>query len=307
VLQAAPGAAVDLKQPIADFVRGFSIEVTRPTPDDIAALSAFAPAGTHVYLSAVPTRPPEEEIAGAVAVRAAGFEPVPHLAVRNFTDETALDAFLARLTGEAGVRRLLVIAGDRDKPAGTFLGAIEAIDSGLLQRHGIVEIGIAGYPDGHPRISAHDLERALTAKIAAAGATGLAAHVVTQFCFDAAPILAWIGRLRAFGIEEPVRIGLAGPTNLSTLLRYAQRCGVKASAHALARQAGLVRQLFSMTAPDALVRTLAEEHAAARLGEVALHLFSFGGAAATARWVGAVADGRYSLDAGGGFQISPPA
>jgi len=201
----------------------------------------------------------------------------------------------------------LVIAGDRDKPAGTFLSALEVIDSGLLQRHGIVEIGISGYPDGHPRIATHDLERALTAKIAAANATGLAVHIVTQFCFDAAPILAWIVRLRAFGIEEPVRIGLAGPTNLATLLRFAQRCGVKASAQALARQAGLVRQLFSMTTPDGLVRTLAEAHAAARLGEVALHLFSFGGPTATARWADAVSAGRFSLDAGGGFQVDAPA
>jgi len=201
---------------------------------------------------------------------------------------------------------VLVIAGDRDKPAGSFRGAIEAIDSGLLQRHGIVEIGIAGYPEGHPRLAAHDLERMLSAKIEAANATGLAVHIVTQFCFDAAPILAWIGRLRAFGIEEPVRVGLAGPTNLATLLRFARRCGVKASAQALARQAGLGRQLFSLTAPDALVRTLAEAHAVARLGEVALHLFTFGGAAATARWVGAVAKGRFSLEAGGGFQLAPP-
>jgi methylenetetrahydrofolate reductase (NADH) len=306
VLHAAPMSAADPKQPIVDFVRGFSMEVTRPSADDISALREFVPAGTDVYLSAVPTRPPEEEIAGAVALRAAGFEPVPHLAVRNFASADTMDAFLARMTGEAGVKRVLAIAGDRDKPAGSLLSAIEAIDSGLLQRHGVTEIGIAGYPDGHPRLAATELERALNAKIEAAHATGLAVHIVTQFCFDAAPILAWIVSLRAFGIEKPVRIGLAGPTNLATLLRYAQRCGVKASAQALARQAGLVRQLFSMTAPDALVRTLAEAHAAARLGEVALHLFPFGGAAATARWIGAVAQGRFTLDAGSGFQITPP-
>src|SRR5260370_31559209 len=89
----------------------------------------------------------------------------------------------------------------------------------------------------------------------AAETTGIAVHIVTQFCFDASAILKWIGRLRDFGIEHPVRVGLAGPTSLATLLRYAQRCGVRASAQGLARQAGLVRQLFPMSAPDALVRT----------------------------------------------------
>jgi hypothetical protein len=62
-----------------------------------------------------------------------------------------------------------------------------------------------------------------------------------------------------------------------------------------------------MTAPDALVRSLAEARAAERLGEVALHLFSFGGMAATARWIGAVTAGRIALDAAGGFQVAPPA
>ena len=38
-------------------------------------------------------------------LRAAGFEPVPHLAVRNFATAEALDDFLARASGEAGVRR----------------------------------------------------------------------------------------------------------------------------------------------------------------------------------------------------------
>ena len=75
------------------------------------------------------------------------------------------------------------------------------------------------------------------------------------------PILAWIARLRAFGLEQPVRIGLAGPTSLADALRYAQRCGVRASAQVLARQAGLVRQLFALSAPDALVRAFADARA----------------------------------------------
>ena len=95
--------------------------------------------------------------------------------------------------------------------------------------------------------------------------------------------------MRDFGIEHPVRIGLAGPTNLATLLRYARRCGVSASAQGLARQAGLMRHLFAMSAPDALMRALAEARADGRLGDVAPHFFSFGGLAGTARWAEAVA------------------
>jgi methylenetetrahydrofolate reductase (NADPH) len=291
---------------IADFVRGFSLEATRPSADDVADLADTAPKGTHVYVSAVSTHPARESIEAAIELRKAGFEPVPHLAVRNFATADELDGFLARMSGEAGVQRLLVIAGDRDEPAGDFHSSVEVIDSGALQRHGIVEIGIAGYPDGHPRIPQLDLDRALADKVRAAETTGVAVHIVTQFCFDGAAVVRWLLRLRDFGIEHPVRVGLAGPSNFSTLLRYAKRCGVRASAQGLARQAGLVRQLFAMSAPDALVRALAQARAERHLGEIAPHFFSFGGLARTARWAEAVAQGRIALEGGEGFRVEPP-
>jgi methylenetetrahydrofolate reductase (NADH) len=290
---------------IVDFVRGFSLEATRPSAEDIAVLAAVARPGTRVYVSAVPTRPAQDAIEAVASLRAAGFEPVPHLAVRNFATVRELDDFLARV-GEAGVRRVLVIAGDRDQPSGDFRSSIEVIDGGALQRHGIVEIGIAGYPDGHPRISEQDLERSLAEKILVAETTGMAVHIVTQFCFDAPTILKWIGRLRDFGVEHPVRVGLPGPTNLATLLRYARRCGVRASAQGLARQAGLVRQLFAMSTPDVPVRAIAEARAHKHLGEIAPHFFSFGGLAQAARWAAAVAERHIALEPSAGFRVEPP-
>jgi methylenetetrahydrofolate reductase (NADPH) len=290
---------------IVDFVRGFSLEATRPSAEDIAVLAAVARPGTRVYVSALPTRPVQDAIEEVASWRAAGFEPVPHLAVRNFATARELDDFLARV-GEAGVRRVLVIAGDRDQPSGDFRSSIEVIDGGALQRHGIVEIGIAGYPDGHPRISEQDLERSLAEKIHVAETTGMAVHIVTQFCFDAPTVLKWIGRLRDFGVEHPVRVGLPGPTNLATLLRYARRCGVRASAQGLARQASLVRQLFAMSTPDVLVRAIAEARAHKHLGEIAPHFFSFGGLAQAARWAAAVAEHRIALEPSAGFRVEPP-
>jgi methylenetetrahydrofolate reductase (NADPH) len=291
---------------IADFMRGFSLEATRPSADEIAVLADSVPASTRVYVSAVPTRPAQEAIDAAIRLRRAGFEPVPHLAVRNFADAHALEAFLASACGEAGVRRVLVIAGDRAEPAGELRSALEVIDGGVLQRHGIVEIGVAGYPEGHPRIPQHDLDRALADKLRAAEAIGMPAHIVTQFCFDAAAIVSWLARLRDFGIEHAVRVGLAGPTNLATLLRYAARCGVRASAQGIARQSGLARALFAMSAPDALIRALAQARGERALGEVAPHFFSFGGLARTARWAETVALGRIALAGGEGFRLEPP-
>ena len=117
---------------IAHFMAGFSLEATRPTADDVAALAGIVPAGTSVYVTAVPRRPAREAIETAARMRTAGFEPVPHLAVRGFASALELDDFLGRASGEAGVTRVLVIAGDHDEPAGDFRSAIEVIDGGAL-------------------------------------------------------------------------------------------------------------------------------------------------------------------------------
>jgi methylenetetrahydrofolate reductase (NADPH) len=285
---------------IADFARGASFEVTRLAPGDLDALRAL-PERPRVYVSAVLTRPVRQQLDVVSALAAAGFEPVPHLAFRSFASRGALDAHLARLAA-AGVRRLLVIAGDRAAPAGPFHGAIEVIESGLLQAHGIVEIGIAGYPDGHPRATTEDLDRALAAKLEAAAQTGLGVHIVTQWGFSAGSIVAWIQRLRDLGVERSVRIGLAGPVTLAGLIRYARICGVSASVQGLARDAGLARQLFGMITPDHVLRPLAET---SDLGDVAPHIFSFGGLAAAVRWAAGTAAGHITLDAEG-FSVEPP-
>lgn len=293
----------DMVRAIAASMHGYSIETTRPKADDISALCDIVPAGASIYVSSVPTQAADEAVTHATRLRRSGFEPVPHLAVRRFVSAGEIDRFLVRLAAEAGVRQVLVIAGDRDPPAGSLRGALDVIDSGLLQRHGIREVGIAGYPDGHPRIPGHELDRALADKIAAAEATGLRLHIITQFGFDANAIVGWIRRLRNFGHDVPVRIGLAGPTSLPTLMRYANRCGVAASLQGLARHAGMMRHLFAMSAPDALVRALAAERG--RLGDVRLHFFSFGGLLQTARWASAVERGQIALEAGQGFRVEP--
>jgi methylenetetrahydrofolate reductase (NADPH) len=285
---------------ITALMSGFSIEATRPSAADIAALSVLR-RGARVYLSAVPHRPAEEALAAAVQIRAAGLEPVPHIAVRNFASVEALDSFLAALNGEAGVETVLVIAGDRAE-CGPFRRALDVIDNGVLRRRGMRSIGVAGYPQGHPRISNDELNRALADKIAAAEAIGLSVEIVSQFCFDAGAILDFVARVRSFGFEHRVRIGLAGPTSLTALMRYASRCGVRASAQGLARRSGLMRQMFALATPDDLIRTLADGGPA----EIVPHFFSFGGIPGTARWATAVADGRITLDAGGGFRVEAP-
>ncbi|HSJ41180.1 MAG TPA: methylenetetrahydrofolate reductase [Xanthobacteraceae bacterium] len=274
----APDAAV--------FAEHFSLEATRPTAAEIAALADIVPPATPVYFSAVPTITRQEIIAAAASLRKAGLEPIIHVAARRLASAADLQELLSGLRGEADVRLLLVIGGDVDTP-GPFADALAVIQKGHLRETGIEEIGIGAYPDGHPRIPAGRLESALDEKIAAATAQGLRVHIVSQFSFSPERIVAWLRQLRAGGIGKPIKIGMAGPTSVPALLRYARRCGVTASLRGLA--SGVASGLVGHVGPDRIIETLS---GAGDLGEIAPHYFSFGGTLETARYACEAAAGR---------------
>jgi methylenetetrahydrofolate reductase (NADPH) len=198
-----------------------------------------------------------------------------------------LQELLAGLRGEADVRRLLVIGGDVDT-AGPFTDALAVIQKGGLSGAGIEEIGIGAYPEGHPRIPAARLEAALDEKIAAVTAQGLRVHIVSQFSFSPDRILDWLRQLRGCGISKPVKIGMAGPTSVPALLRYARRCGVAASLRGLA--SGVASGLVGHVGPGRIIEALS---GANDLGDVALHYFCFGGTLETARYACEAAEGRH--------------
>lgn len=264
------------------FARFFSIEATRPKADEVAALAAILPAGTAIYFSAVPTVTRTEIIEGAAALRKAGLEPVVHVAARRLPDTRHLQELLAGLRGEADVRRLLVIGGDVDA-AGPYPDALAVIQKGHLREAGIEEVGIGAYPEGHPQIPPDRLETALDEKIASATAQGLRVHIVSQFSFSPERVLAWLKQLRGCGIVTPVKVGMAGPTSVPALLRYAKRCGVSASLRGLVSgsASGLIGQVIGNVGPGRIIGTLA---AADGLGDIAPHYFSFGGVVETATY-----------------------
>jgi len=265
----------------------FSLEATRPTAAEIAKLADIVPATTPIYFSAVPTITRQEIVTAAASLRTAGLEPVIHIAARRLASAAALQELLSSLRVEADVRRLLVIGGDVDAP-GAFPDALAVIQKGRLRDAGIEEIGIGAYPEGHPRIPAGRLESALDEKIAAATAQGLRVHIVSQFSFSPERILSWLRRVRAGGISKPIKIGMAGPTNVPALLRYAKHCGVAASLRGLV--SGVASGLVSHVGPDRIIEALS---AAGGLGEVEPHYFSFGGTLETARYACEAAAGRH--------------
>jgi methylenetetrahydrofolate reductase (NADPH) len=266
----------------------FSLEATRPSPDELDRLREFLLPQTPIYLSRVPAESSREQAGTAVKIRRAGYEPVAHIAARRLVSAQELAEFLSYATEEAGMRRVLVIAGD-GAPSGPFENSLAVIRSGKLREAGIEEIGIAAYPEPHPKIDQAVLLRAMHDKITAAKDAGLRLHIVSQFSFVPEAILGWLRRLRASGVDVPVQVGMAGPTKLPALLRYAMRCGVQASMQGLMSGAAamLAGQATKNVGPDRIVDAL--RGAGTEIGDVAPHYFSFGGLNDTARYAVTVA------------------
>jgi len=280
-----PRAAPDLARHRAtELVAACSIEIS--PRDDFAGekLRELLDPGTTVFVNHPGSVTHHDIVAACARLRHAGFSPVPHIAVRRLASFTQANDFLQRAEAEAAVTAALIIGGDPDHPVGPFPDAYDLLASGLIERHGLREVAFAGYPEGHPRISARTLDEALRAKVELAGRQGLDVSLLTQFGFDAAPILRWIAALRARDIVCPVLVGIAGPATVATLAKFAVRCGIGASLRALARGHTAFARILAEAGPDALIGVLVAEEDP-RWPIDGLHVFTFGGIRRTAEWI----------------------
>lgn len=258
------------------------------TAKDVPALTEAAPlipTGTLVNVTFLGNEDTAMRLVAAGAVRNAGFIPVPHIAARRLTDRPELEGFLAGLAADAAVDRVVVVGGDPAEPMGPFHGALEVIESGLLEAHGVQHVSIGGYPEGHPDISEHVLWRVLEDKSTALAERGLGGSIITQFGFDADAVLRWIGEVRGRGIRLPVRVGVPGPAGVRRLLKYAKRFGASTSAGIVQKYGLSLTNLVGSAGPDRFVRDLAAGLDPAEHGMVRLHFYTFGGLAATATWI----------------------
>jgi methylenetetrahydrofolate reductase (NADPH) len=265
-----------------------SIEVTSRESRIAESLGRHFPAGMDVHVTFLPGDVPRTAEDACIQLRRAGYNPVPHVPARNFAGRTALERHLARLAEEAHVSRVLVIAGDAARPRGAFAASLDVLQTGLLEKYDIRSVLLAGYPESHPAIADGVLDSALTEKVACAREHGLQSEIVTQFCFEAEPVLNWLARIRTLGIDVPVRIGVAGPAGAATLLKFGMRCGIGNSLRALRRTGTRIGTLMGDTTPDQLLSALAAGLSERDLGPIAgTHLYMFGGARKTSEWLSA--------------------
>lgn len=276
-----------LREPVdaAALLDGWSVEITAKDVPALRAAAPLIPAGTKVPVTFLPGETFAARIEAAAAVRALGFVPIPHLSARRLCSQEELVQFLDGLRREARVDHAFVVAGDPPEPLGPYEDALALIRTGLLADHGITRVGISGYPEGHPEIGNDRLWTASAEKQLELTRRGHDFAIVTQFAFDADPVLDWIERQRAGGISARIRIGIPGPASVRSLLRFATRCGVGASAKVMRRYGVSITQLLATAGPDRLVDEFTRRLDPARHGEVLLHFYPFGGLVATAEWV----------------------
>lgn len=296
-MSGAPAASAIAEPPakrrIQELLASASVELSARDRVAEEACRDFLAPGTRIFINFAPNERYRDTVAMAARLRRDGFAPVPHIVARYIPDASALDDILARARGEAGVEQVLVIAGDRDRPAGAFNSALQIIETGLFAKHGIRRVGVSGYPEGHPKIAEAALDAALRDKLAALRGQGLLPLIVTQFCFEAAPILGWTRKLRAAGIDAPTHIGLAGPATIAGLTRFALRCGIGNSLRTLARQSS-VTKLLTEAGPERIICDLAAANTET-LRFAGFHFFAFGGIVRTGKWLRAIAAGRFEL------------
>ncbi|VDC31570.1 methylenetetrahydrofolate reductase [Pseudogemmobacter humi] len=281
---AAPAASgADLEA----FLKGWSIEVMPRTAEKVADFRAILPLGTRVYIAHIEGTPIEEMVATAKRIGDEGFAVMPHFPARIIKDKATLTDWVSRYK-DVGVRQGLMLAGGVATPHGEYHSSMQLLESGAFD--GFERLHVAGHPEGNKDIDPDGSDRAVMEaarwKTAFAERTDAKMAMATQFCFDAAPVIAWVDRLKAEGVDLPVHIGVAGPAKLQTLIKFAIACGVGPSLKVLQKRALDVTKLLLPYEPTDVLNALAAHKAAnPGFGIEQVHFFPLGGIKTNAEWV----------------------
>lgn len=299
-----PAGTVDdpdeLKRVLVAFVRRASTEISPHDEKLLDELARRLPPGTPLYVAHPPKCSIEDVLRVAIRVQSVGFVASPHIVARRLPSEKALRDVLARLHHH-GVEQALLVAGDLDRPLGPFSSTLDIMATGALEASGLKRLGMAGHPEGHPDVGPAKLLSALRAKQELAARSGIAVHIVTQFGFDPEAVCAWDRSITREGIILPVHVGLAGPTSPTRLLKFAIQCGIGASLRLVSNVEALAGLTGLATGPDEMLLGILRGCATCEGSRIVQpHVYSFGGALETARWLRSVMEGAFELTSDGG-------
>jgi len=275
---------------LENFLTGYSIEVMPRTAQKVDNFRTIIPAGTRVYIAHIDGTPIEDMVATARRLNSEGFGVMPHFPARIIADRATLGDWIARYQGEADVRQALLLAGGVDTPRGDFHCSMQLLETGMFDQAGFTRLHVSGHPEPNTDIDPDggrtNTFAALDWKQAFSSRTDAQMAVVTQFCFEAPPVIEWCDSLVERGISIPVHIGIAGPAQLQTMIRFAIACGVGPSLRVLQKRTRDVTRLLLPFEPTELLSDLAAHKAAHPDFNIAqVHFFPLGGIRTCADWV----------------------
>lgn len=268
----------DITTRTRDLLRSARYEVL-PTASVTEKVLAHTRPGQQVTVTASASLGLEATLRVCEDLQAAGWQAVPHLAARMISGKGQLREIVERLSA-AGVTEVFVPGGDAAPSTGGYAQALDLLHDLEDLAAPFSQIGVAGYPEGHPVISSEALDHALQAK------APYATNIVSNLCFDPASISRWVAELRAGGVLLPVLVGIPGRVQLARLASVAAAIGVGESAKFLTRNAAAFVRLARPDgyAPDRLIRGVLRQIPGRSAGVSGLHIYTFNQIAKTERW-----------------------
>jgi methylenetetrahydrofolate reductase (NADPH) len=166
---------------------------------------------------------------------------------------------------DAGIRNVLALRGDPPgDPRAEWVKHPEGFDYAaelvtLVRSLGDFCVGVAAFPDKHPRALDLDQDAEILAGKFAAGAD----YAITQWFFDADAYFRLVDRMSRLGWDKPIIPGIMPITNVSQVERFAVLCGTPFPAdlaerlHAVAEDPVAVRAIGVEVATALCERLLA--------------------------------------------------
>lgn len=243
-------------------------------PDHAEKASVFQGLVKEIFVTMIPGTGQDRILEALATLKTNGFEAVPHIAVRNFISEQEMADFCEGMRRQ-GIRKALILAGGLGQPAGPFSRSMDLLRFAPFKESGVEVVAMAGHPEGNPADAQPMVS--LREKADYLQSAGLSGEIVTQWSFSPDKVSQYLQVIKEEPFAMPVRVGVAGPASLKTLLKYARICGVAASTEVLKKQGFSLGRLLFSNDPKGFVRKVK--------GSPYFHLYPFGGLEKCAEWL----------------------
>ncbi len=147
----------------------------------------------------------------------------PHISCMS--EDTDSIRELLNIYRDAGIRRLVVLRGDRPSGGGSgvFDHAVDLVHFIRAHYDDRFLLEVACYPEHHPESRSPDQDLVHFKAKVDAGADS----AITQYFYNAESYFRFVDDARALGVEIPIVPGIMPITNYSRLARFSKMCGAE--------------------------------------------------------------------------------